>query len=465
MVGNKMKHRIRSWLLGVILALPLFAPFTAYADTATLYLSPASGSVSKGSILTVNVRENSGNEPVNSVQANLSYPANLLDFVSINSSSAWGVVAQNSGGSGSVQIARGALPAVSGDQLVASVRFRAKTDSGTASITFASESAVVSASSNKDVKSGERGGNYTLKAAAPAPAEAPKDTSPPTITKVEAKEITATTAVITWTTSEPATSEVTYGPSQEYGIAAADTNTVTDHKVTLSSPLVTPGTKYHYMVKSVDPAGNAAASSDATFTTIGATLEAKVINQSNKPVSGAQVTFGEVSGKTDKNGKVTLKNLPLGKQTGTVTYKNKQAPATVQLDTLLDKNGKPHSATFKIDVASDLWLRILVLLLLMALAGVFLYRRSHSGRGPGGPGARTSPGSFKDLLAKITAGLKSLLKRLKGRLPKKEINTSTGPDSSPLTAVPSSIIQPGSAQPSTTPPSTVVGPGAQDSKK
>ncbi|MDP2702661.1 MAG: cohesin domain-containing protein, partial [Candidatus Rokubacteria bacterium] len=335
-----MKHRIRSWLLGVILALPLFAPFAAYADSATLYLSPASGSVSKGSILTISVRENSGNEPVNSVQANLSYPANLLDFVSISSSSAWGVVAQNSGGGGSVQIARGALPAVSGDQLVASVRFKAKTDSGTASINFASGSAVVSANSNTDVKSGERGGNYTLKAPAPAasaPAEAPKDTIPPKIDKVEATEITATTAVITWTTSEPSTSEVTYGPSQKYGIAAADTNTVTDHKVTLSSPLITPGTKYHYMVKSIDPAGNAASSPDATFTTIGATLEAKVVNQSNKPVSGATVAFGDVSGKTDKNGKVTLKNLPLGKQTGTVSYRGKQAPAAVQLDTL-DKN-------------------------------------------------------------------------------------------------------------------------------
>src|SRR3989344_5362988 len=136
MVGNKMKHIIRSLLLGVVLAFPLVsASVPVLAATANLYLSPASGSVSKGSILTVNIRENSGSEPVNSVQANLSYPANLLDFVSINSSSAWGVVAQNSGGSGSVQIARGALPAVSGDQLVARVRFRGKTDSGTARIT------------------------------------------------------------------------------------------------------------------------------------------------------------------------------------------------------------------------------------------------------------------------------------------------------------------------------------------
>ena len=138
MVGNKMKHIIRSLLLGAVIAFPLLSSTApVFAATANLYLSPASGSVSKGSILTVNIRENSGGEPVNSVQANLTYPANLLDFVSISSSSAWGVVAQSSGGGGSVQIARGALPAVSGDQLVASVRFKAKTDTGTASITFA----------------------------------------------------------------------------------------------------------------------------------------------------------------------------------------------------------------------------------------------------------------------------------------------------------------------------------------
>jgi len=462
-----MKHRIRSWLLGVILALPLFAPFTAYADTATLYLSPASGSVSKGKVLPVTLRVNSGNEPVNAIQANLSYPANLLDVVSIKKASAWDTVAENSYGNGSIRIARGALPASTGDKAVAVIEFRAKTDSGTANVNFTSGSAVISANTNKDVKSGERGGSYTLKpvTVTPTAPEPPKDTIPPKISKVEATEITATTAVITWTTSEPATSEVNFGISQGYGIAAVDTNTVTEHKVTLSSPLIIPGTKYHYMVKSVDPAGNAVSSPDATFTTIGATLEAKVVNQSNKPVPGAQVTFGEVTGKTDKNGKVTLKNLPLGKQTGTVTYKNKQAPATVQLDTLLDKNGKPHSATFKIDVSSDLWLRVLVLLLLIALAGAFLYRRGRGSRGPGEPGAGANPGGFKDLLAKIVAGLKSLPKRLKGLLPKKEINTSTGPDNPPPSVAPSSVIHPTAPTPNIAPPSSASDPGAPPNTK
>ncbi len=398
-------------LLGSVLAFAqLMSVPSALAASATLYLSPASSSVSNGSILTVNVRENSGAEPVNSVQANLSYPADLFDFVSISSSSAWSVVAQNSGGGGSVQIARGALPAVSGDQLVASVRFKAKKDAGTASVNFNGDSAVVSANSNSDIKSAANGGKYTLKPAPPPTPAAPKDTTPPTISgKVEAKEITATTAVVTWTTNEPATSEVSYGPSQSYGIAAADINPVTDHKVTLNSPLITPGTKYHFMVKSVDPSGNAVSSGDEAFMTIGATLEATVVNQSNKPLKGAKVAFGEVSGTTDKNGKVTLKNLPLGKQTGTVTYKNKQAPANIDLKTLED-NGKPHKATFKIDVSSDLWLRILVITLLTALAAMFLYIVYRRGR-PSGPGSAGGLGT-----GPTGQGIKQFLGRLLGRL-------------------------------------------------
>lgn len=454
-----MKHKIRSWLLGIVLAFPLLAPFArVYADTATLYLSPASKSVSKGSILTVSVRENSGGEPVNSVQANLSYPAELLDFVSVSSSSAWGVVAQNSGGGGSVQIARGALPAVTGDQLVASVRFKAKADSGTASISFASGSAVVSANSNKDVKSGERGASYTLKAASavtpsPSAAEQPKDTAPPSITNITSNEVTATTAVISWTTSEPSSSEVVYGPTNGYGIAASDANMVTEHKVSLSSPLIAPGTKYHFMVKSIDPSGNAASGEDSTFTTVGATLEATVVNQSGKPIKGAEVTFGEISGTTGKDGKVTLKNLPLGSQTGTVSYRGKQAPATVRLDTL-DKNGKPHTATFKIDVSSDMWLRILVIILLAALAGMFLYRRSG---GSGGPQTGAGSGSTgKNSLDRLVSSIKTLLNRLKGLLPKKE--TSIFAKSSQPTTVIPPVISPQSSTLPANPPSPVAKP-------
>src|SRR5207253_2045322 len=107
--------------------------------------------------------EDSGGEPVNAVQANLSYTASLLDFVSISSSSAFSITSQNSGGGGAVQVGRGALPAVSGRQLVATVRFKAKTSSGSASVAIAGGSAVVSANSNSNIMSGSSGGTYSLK--------------------------------------------------------------------------------------------------------------------------------------------------------------------------------------------------------------------------------------------------------------------------------------------------------------
>ena len=197
-------------------------------------------------------------EPVNGVQANLSYPANLLDFVSIGSSSAFSVVAQNSGGGGSVQIGRGALPAVSGTQTVATVRFKPKTGSGTAAVNFTGGTQVVSANSNQNILTSSRGASYTLRPpAAPTPAApaAPADTIPPTINSVKVIDVKTNSVTIAWVTSEPSTSEVFYGLNNGYGIVATDNNLVTDHKVVLNSPLLVPGTKYHFMVKSVDPGG------------------------------------------------------------------------------------------------------------------------------------------------------------------------------------------------------------------
>lgn len=454
-----MSKSIRSLFLGIVTAFPIFASaIPVSAASASLSLSPASSSVSKGSTLTVSIRENSGSEPVNSVQANLSYPANLFDYVSTSNSSAWGVIAETSGGGGSVRVARGANPAVTGSQVVATVRFKAKTDTGTASISFASGSAVVSANDNKDIMSGSSGGSYILKAPAPAAApavEAPKDTAPPTIDKVEAIEITATTAVITWITSEPASSEVVYGPSEAYGLSASDGALVTDHKLTLSSPLITPGTKYNYIVKSKDAAGNATSSPNASFTTVGGVLIAKVVNQKNKPVFGAKVTFGEISAVTDKKGEATLKNLPVGQQTGTVTYKGKQTPASVNIEKV-DASSKPVNATYKIDTSSDLWLKIVILLLLASLVGLFFYRRRGGGRVPPSDG---SAGGNVSKAAQLLAGLRTLPKRLKDLLPKKETRKSSNIDQiSPITRD-GAVQQPQNVRPNEG-PNTIVAPDA-----
>jgi hypothetical protein len=114
---------------------------------------------------------------------------------------------------------------------------------------------------SKDASDNEAvSGDYTFTTAAPP------DTTPPVISAVAASSITASTATITWTTDEPATSQVEYGLTASYGsITTLDTNLVTSHSVNLTG--LAAATPYHYRVKSKDASGNEAASGDYSFTT------------------------------------------------------------------------------------------------------------------------------------------------------------------------------------------------------
>lgn len=76
-----------------------------------------------------------------------------------------------------------------------------------------------------------------------------------------------TSATITWTTSEPATSQVEYGTSTFYGtgISAFSPTLTTSHSVNVTG--LTAGTLYNYRIKSRDLNGNYALDSNRTFTT------------------------------------------------------------------------------------------------------------------------------------------------------------------------------------------------------
>ncbi|MGZ6005605.1 MAG: cohesin domain-containing protein, partial [Candidatus Saccharimonadales bacterium] len=319
--------------LSIFMALvPMMSLGQAIAAAGSMSLSPASTSASIGSTFTISVYENSGSNPVDTAQANLSYSSNLIDFVSISSSSAFPIVAQSSGGNGSVVIARGATPGASltGSQLIATVRFKAKASSGNASVSFASGSTIVSGGS--DVSVSTSGATIALKAApAPKPA-APKDTTPPQITGISVTDITNNSATVNWTTSEPSNSGVDYGPTTTYGLAAADSAMVTTHKVVLNSALLTPGQLYHFVIKSIDAAGNTAAGTDRTFSTAGLDMVITVIDQNKKPVAKANVNFQGKSAKTDKNGRATLKDLKLQDGNLVVTYSDKQTSQFVKVD-------------------------------------------------------------------------------------------------------------------------------------
>ena len=97
----------------------------------------------------------------------------------------------------------------------------------------------------------------------PPPPPVP-DTTPPSISNIQALDITTSTARITWTTNESATSIVDYGLTVSYGTTVTGSSGLS-HSVTLSG--LTQGTLYHFRVRSADGSGNAAQSGDNTFTT------------------------------------------------------------------------------------------------------------------------------------------------------------------------------------------------------
>lgn len=96
------------------------------------------------------------------------------------------------------------------------------------------------------------------------------DTTPPVISGVASSNVTASKATISWTTDEPADSQVEFGTTTAYGNSTPlDTSLLTNHAQTLRG--LVKDTLYHYRVRSRDGAGNLALSGDFTFRTMGKT--------------------------------------------------------------------------------------------------------------------------------------------------------------------------------------------------
>jgi len=120
------------------------------------------------------------------------------------------------------------------------------------------------------------------------------DTTTPTISAVAAGGVTSGSATITWTTSEPATSRVEYGPTTAYGtLTPLDSNLVTAHSVTLTG--LNPQTTYDYRARSADAAGNERVGLNATFTTPAVppdtTPPSKPTNVAATAVSASQINL------------------------------------------------------------------------------------------------------------------------------------------------------------------------------
>jgi hypothetical protein len=132
-----------------------------FADSANLSLDPETGTVAQGGAVVLSIYENSA-APVNAASVRLSYPADLLEYSSTTSSSAFSIEAATAGGDGKVKLDRGALPAVSGKQLIATLHFKAKSTSGLADLNFEKGSVLVSSTSNTNILSSSKGAHILI---------------------------------------------------------------------------------------------------------------------------------------------------------------------------------------------------------------------------------------------------------------------------------------------------------------
>lgn len=93
------------------------------------------------------------------------------------------------------------------------------------------------------------------------------DTTAPTITSVSASAVTSGGATITWTTNEPADSQVEYGTTASFGSTTTlDTAMMTAHSQVLAG--LSADTTYSFRVRSRDAAGNVATSATMTVKTL-----------------------------------------------------------------------------------------------------------------------------------------------------------------------------------------------------
>lgn len=143
----------------------------------------------------------------------------------------------------------------------------------------------------------------------PEIADTTTDNGSPGISSPAASQVQHNSATITWTTTEPATSQVEYGTTTGYGSTSSlDTSLTTNHSVVISS--LNPNTTYFFRVRSEDEDGNLTTSSNVSFTTSAApqaelpeisaitdnvTASAATIRWTTDKQTTSQVDYGKTS--------------------------------------------------------------------------------------------------------------------------------------------------------------------------
>ena len=112
------------------------------------------------------------------------------------------------------------------------------------------------------------------------------DKTAPDISEVTSRTLTNSSTTITWTTDEASSSWVDYGLTNNYGLLTTEINTdtmVTSHSVPFSD--LESCTTYYYRVNSKDSATNESIGDMYSFTTLGCTAAASILDSSSEKMT------------------------------------------------------------------------------------------------------------------------------------------------------------------------------------
>jgi hypothetical protein len=112
----------------------------------------------------------------------------------------------------------------------------------------------------------------------------------PTISNVAVSGITASSAMITWTTDQPGDSLVEYGLTTAYGNSVKDTILFTNHQIILTG--LSLSTTYHFRVSSANANGFSSSSGDYTFRTLGP--QSPIVLNIDSPRAGSSLSKSEI---------------------------------------------------------------------------------------------------------------------------------------------------------------------------
>jgi len=183
---KKVKIINKLFLLLVVIIGILLVP--AGVQAATLFLSPVSGSYTVGDSFSVGVYVNSDGQAINSAQATLSFPNDILQVTGVSSSGIFTMWIPTeptySNNSGTVSFSGGVPNGYTGAAgSIITISFQAKV-AGTASVTIGSASVLANDGFGTNVLTGLGNGSYTVTVAEPEPEPEPELELPnaPTIT-------------------------------------------------------------------------------------------------------------------------------------------------------------------------------------------------------------------------------------------------------------------------------------------